>query len=53
MFFYDSLLSESLVEWVNDNMDVKIHVWYWNIVTNTIQPDKLMMKYVASGVFLV
>lgn len=41
VFFYDSLLSESLVEWVNDNMDVKIHVWYWNIVTNTIQPDKL------------
>lgn len=44
IIIFESLLSSLLVKWINDNIQVNIHVWYWNIVRNTIRPDLLNFK---------
>lgn len=54
VIIFDSLLSKSFVEWISRNMNVTIHIWYWNIVKNTISPkeldDKICTKWTFSSV---
>lgn len=42
---FDSLLSEKFIEWLYKKTNVNIHVWYWNIVKNSVPPYKLKDEY--------
>lgn len=38
---FETQITREYLIWLRDNHKSKVHVWYWNIVKNTVNPDEL------------